>query len=446
MYEIHPSNNELNQQMGSILALCSFGSDQQTCLKNLRENPGLAILAVDGFHDLILFHQVHVIGPSIVFPDEKVLALLGPGKDADCFKLLQTSLFWDQELEVPKWNALKSADSAEMLQTLSVPETNPPRLRCKNILVLPPLVRDILLASPSLDPLSLIPVLSDKFQTFDRASETVKACQLLRPVLEYLWAAHKKQITPSIFNLDKTEASLKWASSLHLVNITQDQTVSIPSLLDHTSLPPQRDVLDSIAANLQKLSDTTTKNQLHDLTNDDPKKDSTSGWDKIPEVIQHMIVKLSSVTDTAFVPSPNDTYLQILKQSKALGVAMVLNVLLSTMGCQVEVTTSMASAVKTGNFRANSLQVAHPFSIFSVPYMDAAHMSCFNQTELELLQSEGEGIPKDMVKKTLREPFQNASYHSPLAPPVQQLVRITPNLFRCKSVSEFRSQRMDSPY
>ncbi len=129
-------------------------------------------------------------------------------------------------------------------------------------------------------------------------------------------------------------------------------------------------------------------------------------WVKIPEVIQQMIIKLSFVNDTSFVPGPNDTYLQILKQSKALGAVMVLNVLLSTMGCQVEITTSMASAIKTGNFRANSLQVAHPFSIFNVPYMDAAHISCFNQTELELLQSEGEGIPKDIVKKLSENRFK----------------------------------------
>jgi hypothetical protein len=92
-------------------------------------------------------------------------------------------------------------------------------------------------------------------------------------------------------------------------------------------------------------------------------------------------------------------YKQIIKQGKALGAAMILNVLLSTMGCQVEVITSMANAVKTGNFHANSLQVTHPFSIFNVPYIDTAIMSHFNQTELELLQSEGEGIPKDAVRK-----------------------------------------------
>jgi hypothetical protein len=59
----------------------------------------------------------------------------------------------------------------------------------------------------------------------------------------------------------------------------------------------------------------------------------------------------------------------------------------------------MANAIKTENFRANSLLVAHSFSIFNVPYIDAANMGSYNKTELDLLQSEGEGIPKDMVKK-----------------------------------------------
>jgi hypothetical protein len=119
-----------------------------------------------------------------------------------------------------------------------------------------------------------------------------------------------------------------------------------------------------------------------------------------------MIVKLSSTNDESFPIGPVATYLQVLKQSNALGVAMVLNVMLSTMGCQVEITASMANAIRTGNFRANSLLVAHSFSIFNVPYLDAALMMNFNQTELDLLQSEGEGIPKDIMKKLLENKFK----------------------------------------
>jgi hypothetical protein len=137
--------------------------------------------------------------------------------------------------------------------------------------------------------------------------------------------------------------------------------------MEGTTSTTNSDLLESLAGALQKIN------------NNDP------------QIILHQRFRLR--------PGPTESYLQVLKLSKALSAAMILNVLLSTMGCEVEITTSMANTIKTGNFRANSLQIAHPFSIFNVPYIDAAQMSCFNQTELDLLQSEGEGIPKEIVKK-----------------------------------------------
>jgi hypothetical protein len=68
-------------------------------------------------------------------------------------------------------------------------------------------------------PVNLIPVLSDKFQGFDRASPTVKACTLLRPVLEYLWAVHKNLIQPIMLSKERCIESQDWASRLHFANI-----------------------------------------------------------------------------------------------------------------------------------------------------------------------------------------------------------------------------------
>jgi len=170
--------------------------------------------------------------------------------------------------------------------------------------------------------------------------------------------------------------------------------------------PPTQDIWDRLNEALKTLPDNQLKSSLGDAIITDTKKDSVNGWDKIPEVLQQMIIKLSSTNDECFPSGPVATYLQILKQSKALGVAMVLNVILSTMGCQVEVTASMANAIRTGNFRANSLLVAHSFSIFNVPYLDAVLMTNFNQTELDLLQSKGEGVPKDIVKKLSENKFK----------------------------------------
>jgi hypothetical protein len=38
--------------------------------------------------------------------------------------------------------------------------------------------------------------------------------------------------------------------------------------------------------------------------------------------------------------------------------------------------------------------------------MDAVHMLSYNKTELNLLQSKGEGIPKEIMKKLAENKFQ----------------------------------------
>jgi hypothetical protein len=84
-------------------------------------------------------------------------------------------------------------------------------------------------------------------------------------------------------------------------------------------------------------------------------------------MVQNMILKLSALQDDVLSLDPCDSYSKILKQSKVLGVATVLNLELVQRKCQVDFPTSMANAIKTGNFRANSLMVAHPFSTFLSP-------------------------------------------------------------------------------
>ena len=56
------------------------------------------------------------------------------------------------------------------------------------------------------------------------------------------------------------------------------------------------------------------------------------------------------------------------------------------------------------NFRTNSFMVAHSFSIFNVPYTDAAHMTSCKKTELDILD-EGAGVPMAMAKKLAENKF-----------------------------------------
>jgi hypothetical protein len=129
-YKHHPSSNALNQQMESTLALVKNGLPEEVCFKNLKDNPGLACLVINEYND-----------PNVT-----------------CFKLRKSSLFTDLEYDVPKWSELREATSKESVTDLFVPTRNPPKLRCKNILLIPPFVTAAILESETLDPSSLIPI------------------------------------------------------------------------------------------------------------------------------------------------------------------------------------------------------------------------------------------------------------------------------------------------
>lgn len=101
------------------------------------------------------------------------------------------------------------------------------------------------------DPASLIPILSEAFQTFDRSSEQVKACTILRPVLEFLWAVSKSKITPIILSPGMTQESKQWRTTLHLSYISQATSLQTFQLADGPTPMANNEVVESLAGALQ---------------------------------------------------------------------------------------------------------------------------------------------------------------------------------------------------
>jgi hypothetical protein len=409
-YSNLPRNHDVNQKMAQIIGFNRFQMPQEEWVSNLKQNPGLSILLVNGFQELTLLHHVSFLQENLFCPDSKLLGLLGGTAEAVAYRIDPVSASADFEVAVPIWRDLKAVASAENVASLTVPDQNPSVFRGKNSLVVPPLVLTTILDAKTLCPATLLPLLSQKFQEFDRTSTHAKACTSLRSVLEFLWAVYKKLVPPTVIAVDSSNDGVDWAARLHFANIqpAQLQVLPPPYLLPPPPVDPTTTTLpmDAIAGDIRIIRDATERQLLRELQHEDSKKENHNGWDKLPDVVQEMIIKLTATNDESLPPGPAESYLKLLKQPKALGVAMVLNIELSLRGCQVEVPTTMANAIKTGNFRSNSLMVAHPFSIFNVPYMDAANMSSYNRTELDLLQSEGEGIPKELVKKLAENKFR----------------------------------------
>jgi len=92
----------------------------------------------------------------------------------------------------------------------------------------------------------------------------------------------------------------------------------LPSSITTTPQDPgNQDVWEKLSDALKTLPGIQTKPPMTEFTSSDTKKEQINGWDKIPEVLQQMIIKLSSTNDECFPSGPMATYLQILKQSKA---------------------------------------------------------------------------------------------------------------------------------
>jgi len=314
-YELDYDMAELNTQMDKVLGLAKFENSNDDCVKNLKNNPGLAIIAVDSFNEIYLFHQVHVLGPSLCFPWERIMALSGQDFPNSCYKLNSDTLFLNVEVPVPDWDFLSSAETSEFVRRLVVDDSNSSKLQCKNVLVVPPFV------------VSLVMDLNNK------DSLEQETCENLRLVVEFLWAASQFEIPAVSFSPDSSEAGKKWAIALHSSTFP-NQGFTTTSVHQNQV---NRNIWENINETLKKISEGPSG--LKELSSDDTKKDSSNSWDKIPEVLQQMILKLSSTNDEHFPIDPTTTYLHVLRQGKALRVAMVLNVILSTMGCQVEITT-----------------------------------------------------------------------------------------------------------
>ncbi len=160
------------------------------------------MLLVNGFHELILLHQVSLLCKKLFCPETKLLGLSGSTAEAEVYHINPISTSSDFEITVPVWCDLKAIASAEQVASLTVPEQNPSVSHGKNSLLIPPLVLNLILEAKPFCPVTLIPILPHKLQEFDHASTQEKAFTLLCPVLEFLWAAYKKIVPPTIIAVD----------------------------------------------------------------------------------------------------------------------------------------------------------------------------------------------------------------------------------------------------
>ena len=95
--------------------------------------PGLSLLAVDEFNEVLLLHQVMITGPNLLQPKRKIMALMGGKAVADCYWIHPSSFTSSVDIPCPKWSDLKAAATLEEVAALHVSEVNSPKLKGKKL-------------------------------------------------------------------------------------------------------------------------------------------------------------------------------------------------------------------------------------------------------------------------------------------------------------------------
>ncbi len=410
-YKSLSTNAQVDGQMESIADLFSPQVSNADFIQNLKENPGSFLLAVDHFHNVLLLHQVSVLGPSMFQPDQHILALCGSGSSASCLRIHPSTFSTPvEETPCPTWGSLKSASSNAEVKALVAPGDAANKIKSRCIVAVPPLVAHVVLANVSQLAEDIIPLLVDAFKTFDQASENTKACTSLRYVIFFLWGAVHHKIPPITMVFDSSPTGSSWAAALHsscIIQVTQS-SIQTPAQNQSTlqNWESHNKAFSDISEILSSMRADSDKAKLKGPEDDEDKKEDSSSWRSIPPLLQNMVIRASSISDEDFPLSASDSLLQILRSKKILSIRTMMNVMLASINCNVNVSVSLATAVASANLRSISPQVPHPFSCFSTPYHDASQMNPEDDIRMQLMASDGKGVDKATADLLSKESYK----------------------------------------
>jgi hypothetical protein len=282
-YKNLDKNLEINLKMDKIMDFSLSTVPESDWISNLIKNPGLSLMLVNGFGKLVLCY----LQENIMCSESNILGLCGVDEHAEVYQVDPVSASRAFEFKVPTWRDLTGAQAEADIDALMVPDQNPSSAKVKNSVWLPPLALLTVLEAKSQNPTVLIPLLSLKFQEFDRSSSNVKACTILFPILEYLWAVHKKLVPPLILAVDDSPDASEWASRQLFAYICPRPPM-FPVPPAPSSLAPGSP-FKSMTEELRKIRETNEKHLLKDSQTADPKKES-NGWEKLPDMVQNMVL------------------------------------------------------------------------------------------------------------------------------------------------------------
>jgi len=95
------TNRLVNEHMTESQGLVWFNQDPNKCMEQISKKPGLAMLLVDGFSELVLLHNLESLPANVFRIDPNLIALIRGTRNAICYCIDPASAFTDLEFPTP---------------------------------------------------------------------------------------------------------------------------------------------------------------------------------------------------------------------------------------------------------------------------------------------------------------------------------------------------------
>jgi len=171
-YAGYTAKDALNKKLDQIIKLLPARATHVKCITMLQGIPGLSLLAVDEFDEILLLHQVTFTGPNLLQPKIKFMALAGMSTITDCYWIHSSSFTGNIDIPCPKWSDVKAAVTTEEVAALHILKADSPKLKGKKLLPILPVAASTIISVGMSNAAVLIPIVLVALQEYDRTSET----------------------------------------------------------------------------------------------------------------------------------------------------------------------------------------------------------------------------------------------------------------------------------
>ena len=393
----------LNKHSNAVISITYSNNSGPQVLEHLRNNRKIILLGQNVVsEEMFLVHHVEEVSGGIGSSFKALVCLQGFGTKATPLQLNTWLLNECIEVDCPTENDIWGAGSMEDFYNLAPAEgTNVRTMKFRALLAIPSFISKTIVDSGASDPKEMgFLVLAACKSFYDLIKDEPEAEQTKKSmihVLSYLWAASRRVMVRTPYEIASNGEILSWAERLQSNNVRPvGMPQPNPGSIDGPSSAAWGQMAQSMVEVKQALAD-----QVEDRRAErNEKKDK---WSKVLESHRDMILNFCTKDGKKAALSPSKELLEVMNCPTLAEAESKVRSIMKSHGIRVKLPLILIKSLYTGDWCNSNIDNPSKLSFF---FMNPS--SEFDDEEnlkLHLRSNEGKGLTDDQINDIMKKDY-----------------------------------------